>query len=127
MQALEIFAQYKQLTPENVLASPEQFLGTNYKTILNFWLIIDNLTKEQWIDLDEKKNSLVSCVPYLKEAAEIEQNAYYLQLASWAVPYRKFSGLDLVVPIYATYEIIAMHQIIEEGKKFYVIPLFETI
>lgn len=127
MQALEIFAEQKRITTQDVLENPQNYLGINYKTILNFWIFIETFTVEQWRDLEIKMGDLDDWVAYRNEALKIEQNTNYLQFASWAVLFYKFNELSLSVPIYATYEIIAMHQLIEEGKKLYILPLFETL
>ena len=37
----------ERLNDPRVLENPEEFLGPNYKEVLNFWMIFDNLSQEQ--------------------------------------------------------------------------------
>jgi hypothetical protein len=37
----------ESLNNPRVLENPEEFLGPNYKEVLNFWLILDELSEEQ--------------------------------------------------------------------------------
>ena len=38
----------ERLSNRRVLSNPEEFLGPNYKAVLNFWLRLDDLTVGQW-------------------------------------------------------------------------------
>ena len=42
------------LQDPRVLTNPEEFLGPNYKAVLDFWLSIDKLTEEQWETIDSR-------------------------------------------------------------------------
>ncbi len=45
-KAHQRFADY--LNNQRVLEHPEEFLGPNWKDVLNFWLFLDTLSEEQW-------------------------------------------------------------------------------
>jgi hypothetical protein len=38
----------------DVLTTPEEFLGENFEAVLNFWLILDDLSKEQLSVVNER-------------------------------------------------------------------------
>ena len=47
-----------RLNVPRVLENPEEFLGPNYKEVLNFWLILDELSEEQWRVVKERDVAL---------------------------------------------------------------------
>ena len=48
----KLFSEY--LRNPRVLENPEEFLGPNFEAVLNFWLILDDLSEEQWRDVKER-------------------------------------------------------------------------
>jgi len=44
----------ERLENPRVLTNPEEFLGPNYKAVLNFWMILDELSEDQWIVIKER-------------------------------------------------------------------------
>lgn len=106
------------------LADPESFIGPNARTILNFWIFIEGLTPGQWNKIEKDYFNLGRVVSYEREAKNvIGGTADCLQLATWKVPYIKYN-FSLTAPIFAAWELAAMHKIIEDGKQLFVLPLF---
>jgi hypothetical protein len=44
----------ERLNNSRVLTNPEEFLGENFEAVLNFWLILDDLSEEQWRVVNER-------------------------------------------------------------------------
>ena len=46
--------------PSDVLTNPEKYLGKNYQAVLDFWTVMDNLTKDQWNEVSRRWSALDS-------------------------------------------------------------------
>jgi hypothetical protein len=108
---------YKLNNPR-ALENPEEFLGPNWKDVLNFWFYSDTLS----VDLKRKANVLYwsdgQNVPrYLAWDVAIEtvgqSNSSYVLEAS-----------ELYYVGYTTLELIGAHKILEQGKSLTFVPLF---
>ena len=44
----------RRLNNPRVLTNPEEFLGENFEEVLNFWLILDDLSEKQWRDFNKR-------------------------------------------------------------------------
>ncbi len=103
-----------------VLTNPEEFLGPNFEAVLNFWLILDDLSEEQWRVV--KKRYEVFCNEnYLEwyEAVNLAIDASkevvggdYAYHPSWAAYYATNSWAAR----WATRELIGMHKILEDQQ-----------
>jgi hypothetical protein len=98
---------------------PENFLGPNWKDVLNFWLYLDTLSPSQLLNTsnDNKLADLVDSWNFYEEAAEetIGEDIYYE--AYWSPPHG-FAARR------ATIELIASHKILEQGKSLMFVPMF---
>ena len=57
MNISKIHKRYSELLNNpRVLTNPEEFLGPNYKAVLNFWMILDDLSEDQWETIDDRLN-----------------------------------------------------------------------
>lgn len=109
-----------------------ELLGPNWETILNFWTFIDGLTTEQWNFIG--KSSVTSTYDYSydsfiqRAASEIAKSYFAAQLSTWKVARRKNVEMEARdVAILVTYELIAMHEVLNQGKSLFFIPLFENL
>ena len=112
----QLFSEY--LKNPRVLTNPEEFLGPNYKEVLNFWLILDDLSQEQWRVVKERDDDAFynenrsewrkARDLALETAEEVvgSKYAYYAGLAASIVT--NSDAAD-----WATTELIAMHKILE--------------
>jgi hypothetical protein len=105
-----------------VLTNPESFLGPNWETVLRWWLYCESLTYEQknelfhrWcaIDRDTHNRAFV-----LVHNAVIKVIGVDNRDAVWyAAPYPKT----------ITFELIAMHLLLERGHSLTFVPLVNNL
>ena len=108
---------------QEALTNPEPFLGPNYKTVLNFWYYLDTLSVVQWDVVRER---------YLAMSYDARYAAQDLALnvAKDVVGEINWNAVYYATPNYtkcATYELIAMHNLLEQGKKLTIVPLFDSL
>ena len=119
----------ERLHNHRVLTNPEEFLGPNYKAVLNFWLSIDDLSKDQWEVIvgryrnfyDYHWSEWCKAVDEAWDASREairDEFAINSACAVWGV-YYGFSGA-----YYATRELIGMHLILEQNKPLKFFPMF---
>ncbi len=107
----------ERLNNSRVLENPEEFLGPNYKEVLNFWLILDELSEEQlrivkgrYYDFHNK-----NCSEWYKVADLAWDTSYevigrgYAYEAGWAT----YDVTKSEAARWATRELIGMHKILE--------------
>ena len=118
----------ERLKNRRVLSNPEEFLGPNYKAVLNFWLRLDDLTVGQFTTIRSRyfnfrANQYFECNKALEEALdasyetigrEFTDNSDY---ASWDV-YRFSTAFSV------SRELIGMHKILEQNKPLTFFELF---
>jgi hypothetical protein len=101
-----------------VLENPEEFLGPNFESVLNFWLILDDLSEEQLSVVNERYWA-ENCSEWLKAtdlalAASIEvvgvDCEYHAGYAAYDVTYSWAAE-------WITRELIAMHKILEDHQQ----------
>jgi hypothetical protein len=117
------------LDEPRVLTNPERFLGPNYETVLNFWKYVESLDEDRIkrilnsfygfriLDRGHKINTL-----YNKTNRAIHWGCYKILNACRGVYDGEF---DLVIGR-ATYELIIMDQLLDEGYKMTFLPMFEV-
>ena len=111
----------ERLENPRVLTNPEEFLGPNYETVLNFWLILDELSKDQWKTIDgryldfyknRESEEWRKAVNEANKASEETIGENFAGNAAWAAwQVYGFSGAS-----YATQELIGMHKLFEQNK-----------
>lgn len=120
---------------EEVIPNPEKYLGPNYLSVLNFWLYLETLSKEQLIKLSK----LYSAIAYYERFKAVKQ-ATILSEQSIPVGYvNTVWNAGQIIDYsdnafnanycmgYATLEIIASHLFIEQVEPFTFIPMFEKL
>jgi hypothetical protein len=108
------------LNNQRVLSHPEEFLGPNWKDVLNFWIYLDTLTFEQ-IDIarNRVRNLDDAHINYSKNLASIA--------ASEATNHYISHCVYVSAPGYAGFvakELIGAHKILEQGQTLTLVPLF---
>ena len=123
------FANYLQqdhnIPKQQVLNQPENYLGSNWEAVINFWIYLDTLTEEQlkvvneryWALSDEERYKAKNKV--FEAANETTKYAGYVaDAAYWIVFYAKWAAA------YATYELIALEKLLDQGYELVIFPLF---
>ena len=113
----QFFANW--LNDQRALSHPEEFLGPNWKEVLNFWIYLDALSDEQLDIVDSQycaydladKISMLNLAESAANTTTTERIAYGAVVAGW-----RNRG--------ATWELIGVHKILEQGKSLKFIPLF---
>jgi hypothetical protein len=120
-KAHQNFSNYLQ-RPE-ALTNPQDFLGPNYEAVINFWWYMDSLTKDQWKEVARRYRALD---PAAWDAA---WSAAWYAAGSAAKSAARDAAWDAAwsVAKYATYELIGMHTLLNEGKDLLFVPLFTDL
>jgi hypothetical protein len=124
---------------QRALEHPEEFLGVNYKDVLNFWWYLECLSEEQWEIVRQRYRALGYEVrgAAWKAARDAAAAAYYAAAAArdaawdaadaadaWAGAAAWNAAYDAVATGYATWELIGSHRLLEQGKSLTFLPLF---
>jgi hypothetical protein len=106
-----------------VLTNPDDFLGPNWKDVINFWLYLDTLSEEEKSEMDDRYCALEYEVQVLAKfsayrAAEevVGRDANY---GAWRSTWNATSS----VFAYATTELIAHHKLLEQDKTLLALPI----
>ena len=113
------FSEY--LKTPRVLENPEEFLGPNFEAVLNFWLILDGLSEEQWRVINERYWAF-----YDENYSEWDKAINLaidtsLEVVGWGYAYDAYLAAVVVTKSWAAYlttrELIGMHKILEARQK----------
>jgi hypothetical protein len=118
----KLFSEY--LGEPRALTNPEDFLGPNWEDVINFWLYVDTLSEDEidkmnhpyWdLDYDVLDSAyVIAKVAATEVVGGVVANSAWLaaiNVASWYI----FG--------YATDELIASHNLLEQGKSPTFLPL----
>jgi hypothetical protein len=123
-KAHQNFSNYLQ-NPE-ALTNPQDFLGPNYETVLNFWWTMDSLTETQWKEVARRYDALDYAAGYASWYAAWYAASYaagYAWYAAWNAAW--YAARDAAR--YATYELMGMHTLLDDGKDLMFVPLFSDL
>ncbi len=118
----------ERLRNPRVLEFPEEFLGENFEAVLNFWLILDELSEEQ-INVVKERYDAFHNDNYSEwdEARELATDAS-IEVVGWGyVYYAGCADYDVTYSSaaeYATSELIAMHLILEQKQPLTFFQMF---
>jgi hypothetical protein len=109
------------LRNQRALNHPEEFLGPNWKDVLNFWIYLDTLSEEQ-LDMvysqyrafDLKDTDSVWC---LARNAAHEVTSRHISNCVYVSTPGHVGGA-------ATIELMGAHKILEQGKPLTFVPMF---
>jgi hypothetical protein len=111
----------ERLRNTRVLTNPEEFLGPNYEEVLNFWLILDELSEEQWRVVKKRYRAFhIENTSEWSRTVNLAWNASYEVVGKY---YAHNSGRSVygvtnsAAAYWATLELIAMHKILEDHQK----------
>jgi hypothetical protein len=122
------FADY--LNNKRTIDHPDEFLGPNWKDVLNFWIFIDTLNEEQWNSIKEQ---------YWALDTEDNLNDYYWKTRDYAIEATDQDVVDAAhfsmsyyitgyfCAIDVTYELIGSHILQEQGKSLIFLPMFLNV
>jgi hypothetical protein len=107
----------ERLRNPRVLENPEEFLGPNFEAVLNFWLILDDLSEKQWrvvserywAFLNENHSEWDRITDLAIDASDGVVGGEYAYEAVWAA--EDVTKSDAAR--WATRELIGMHKILE--------------
>jgi hypothetical protein len=101
----------RNINEQDVLDHPENYLGPNYKELLNYWFYYDSLNDEQWDIFWDRLYSLNSETRHKAHSTAIE-------LAKEVIDPRFVKSIRI-----GDLELIASHLFIERGIPFTYLPL----
>jgi hypothetical protein len=118
-----------RLNNQRALEHPEDYLGPNWKDVLNFWWFLDDLSKDQWKIVKGRYRALGY---EARDAARFAARdaagaaAYYAAAAAAWKAARDAAGdaYGGAAAAYATSELIGSHRLLEQGKSPTFLPLF---
>jgi hypothetical protein len=117
------------------LTNPQNFLGPNYETVINFWWFMDGLTKNQWNEVARRYDALdyaarnaagSAARNAARNAAGSAARNAAGSAAGYAAGYAAWNAAwDAAWD--ATYELIGMHTLLDDGKDLLFVPLFSGL
>ena len=112
-----------ELQNPEALTNPQDFLGPNYETVLNFWWTIDSLTETQWNEVARRYSALD---PAARDTARDAAGSAARSSAGYAAWYGASYGASYAARD-ATWELMGMHTLLNDGKSLLFVPLFNDI
>jgi hypothetical protein len=116
-----------RLQRPEALTNPQDVLGPNYEAVINFWWYMDSLTIDQWKEVARRYRALDPAAQYA--AWDAAQYAAWdaARSAAWPAAYyaARYAAWDAAGD--ATYELIGMHTLLNEGKDLLFVPLFNDL
>jgi hypothetical protein len=111
------------------LTSPQDFLGPNYETVLNFWWTMDSLTETQWNEVARRYDALDyaagSAAGDAARSAARDAACYAARSAAWSAAWSAARYAAGYAAGSATYELMGMHTLLNDGKTLLFVPLFD--
>jgi hypothetical protein len=111
----KLFSNY--LKQPDALKNPEKYLGPNYKDVLNFWIYLDTLSKQEREEITDRFLALGDNVRIFAENASFcatkEVVGWRFREAAW---WAARGATGRWVFGYATYELIAHHKLLEQNQ-----------
>ena len=120
----QLFAD--RLRNPDAIEHPEDYLGPNWETVINFWKRIDKLSEEQLDVAIDRYRKAGNNSPEEWIAATIIAQEASKDVVGEEVRNAAWVATTYAV-CYATLELIAMHKLLEEGKSPYFIPMFDNL
>jgi hypothetical protein len=115
----------KRLNNQGILNYSEQYLGPNWENVINFWLYLDTLSKEQ-LKVAEKRYLALSNDERYKACSKSwitsESTTKYASVATRAPFHTGF--YPNYVAAYATRELIGLDKLLEQGHQPVFFPMF---
>jgi hypothetical protein len=110
-----------RLNNPEVLTNPELFLGPNWETVLRWWLYFESLTFAQRDELNRRYFAID--LDTWRRAGDLTLNA-----AIEVIGKDNWDAFWFVAPFSViTYELIAMHLLLERGHSLTFVPLIKDL
>jgi hypothetical protein len=121
-----------ELQNPEALTNPQDFLGPNYETVLNFWWTMDSLTETQWNEVARRYRALDPAAWDAAGSAAGDAAGYAAGYAAWDAAGSAALDVALDAAGHAagdaagddTWELIGMHTLLNDGKDLLFVPLF---
>jgi hypothetical protein len=115
-----------RLTYQRVLDHPEEFLGPNWKDVLNFWLFLDTLSEEQWRIVEDRYWELDCSARCAAQNAAWDAKVAWdaLDAAAWAAALSATPSSAAWAAGNATAELIGSHILLSQNKSLTFRPMF---
>jgi hypothetical protein len=117
---------------DDILSHPEDFLGPNYQTVLNFWTFLDSLSEEQLKEVERREIDMD--VHIVEDASETAIDSVRKMFPDFLTGnngrFVLFYNCTIGAPDttwVATLELICMNNLLEEGKSLTFVPLFSNL
>ena len=107
---------------QRAISHPEEFLGPNWKDVLNFWFFIDTLNREQ-IGYAERRFWNLDVADRIS-ARNLAANSATDTIMCHSDADEAFLAIPGHAGGNATRELIGSHKILEQGKELKIIQLF---
>jgi hypothetical protein len=109
---------------------PQSYLGPNYKDVLNFWLWLDSFKLKDFQTLSAIRHLYDYDRTCYLDLYVSQQGLDYVKIRNAVynvVPFvnKCYSARSKV--IYATFETISSHKLIEKRQSFHYLPMFEDL
>jgi hypothetical protein len=106
---------------QRALSHPDEFLGPNWKEVINFWLYLDNLSDEQFNLVERPYLNLDTAVrQIIRERARCA--ARYV--ISESISYHVYMSAPTCASGFASRELIGAHKLLEQGFPLICTTLF---
>ena len=124
-----------RLQNPEALTNPQDFLGPNYETVINFWTVMDSLTKDQWKEVARRYDAVDPAAGFAARSAAWSA----ARSAAWDAAWDASGSAALYAARYAaryaagyaagnaTYELTSMHTLLNDGKDLLFVPLFNDL
>ncbi len=107
----------ERLYQPDALTDPEKYLGPNWEDVLNFWIYVDSLSKQE---REEMAQSYWALDFNVRESARIASRDVAEEVVGEDFRYAAFcaarGATGWWVFGFATYELIAHHKLLEQNK-----------
>jgi hypothetical protein len=122
-KAHQRFSNYLQ-EPE-ALTNPQDFLGPNYEAVINFWWYMDSLTETQWNEVLRRYRALDYAAWSAARSAAWDAALSPARYAAWDAAWSAAKDAAYYAAKYATYELMGIHKLFEQGEPLTFVPLFD--
>ena len=116
-----------ELQNPEALTNPQDFLGPNYETVLNFWWTVDSLTETQWNEVARRYDALDPAAWDAAYYAARNAASYAAYDAAWFAAWDAARYAAWYAAGYATLELMGMHTLLNDGKTLLFVPLFNDL
>ena len=117
----------ERFNDSRVLTNPEEFLGPNFEAVLNFWLILDGLSEEQWRTIESRYDDFFNNQP--SEWNKVTDEAFKAsdetigELFAIRATGAVWDVYGSNAASYATEELLGMNNLFEQNKPLTFFPM----